>query len=79
MATLPQERGSAPDFLFLDEPIGAFDQTRKESLMELLTRGEIAENFSQIFVISHIDDLKKEFDQHIKMEDGRIEQKKLEA
>jgi len=79
MATLPQERGSAPDFLFLDEPIGAFDQTRKESLMELLTRGEIAENFSQIFVISHIDDLKNEFDQHIKMEDGRIKQKKLEA
>lgn len=79
MATLPQERGSAPDFLFLDERIGAFDQTRKESLMELLTRGEIAENFSQIFVISHIDDLKDEFDQHIKMEDGKIEQKKLEA
>lgn len=79
MATLPQERGSAPDFLFLDEPIGAFDQTRKESLMELLTRGEIAENFSQIFVISHIDDLKEDFDQHIKMEDGRIEQKRLEA
>lgn len=79
MATLPQERGSAPDFLFLDEPIGAFDQTRKESLMELLTRGEIAENFSQIFVISHIEDLKGEFDQHIKMEEGRIEQKKIEV
>jgi len=48
-------------------------------LIELLTRGEIAENFSQIFVISHIEDLKEEFDQHIKMEDGRIKQKKLEA
>ncbi len=78
MATIPQEKGSAPDFLFLDEPIGAFDKERKEALTELLTRGEIAGNFSQIFVISHIENLKQEFDKHIKMSEGRVEEKNLE-
>lgn len=43
MATLPQERGTAPDFLYLDEPVGSFDASRQEALTELLTRGEIAE------------------------------------
>ncbi len=77
MATLPQEKGTAPDFLFLDEPVGAFDLERKEALTELLTRGEIAENFSQIFVISHVEDLKEEFSKHIEMRNGEIVDKKL--
>jgi exonuclease SbcC len=77
MATLPQEKGSAPDFLFLDEPVGAFDSERKEALTELLTRGEIAENFSQIFVISHVEDLKEEFSKHIEMRDGEIVNKRI--
>ncbi len=72
MATLPQEKGTAPDFLYLDEPLGSFDTERQEALTELITRGEIAENFSQIFVVSHVEGLKDEFDHHIKMNDGKI-------
>jgi len=79
MATLPQERGTAPDFLYLDEPVGSFDSSRQEALTELLTRGEIAENFGQIFIVSHVDGLQEEFDHRIKMEDGRIAEKELEA
>ncbi|NIQ04922.1 MAG: SMC family ATPase, partial [Candidatus Korarchaeota archaeon] len=77
MATLPQERGTAPDFLFLDEPVGSFDDERQEALVELLTRGEIAETFNQIFVVSHVGELKEEFSRYIKMEDGQIVDKAL--
>lgn len=79
MATLPQERGTAPDFLYLDEPVGSFDSNRQEALTELLTRGEIAENFGQIFIVSHVEGLKDEFEYQIKMEDGRIAEMELEA
>lgn len=78
MATLPQERGTTPDFLYLDEPVGSFDSSRQEALTELLTRGEIAESFDQIFIVSHVEELQKEFDHRIKMEDGRIAEKELE-
>lgn len=53
LATLPQERGAAPGFLFLDEPLSAFDARRAAALVELVTRGEIARHFPQVFVISH--------------------------
>ncbi len=79
MATLPQERGSTPDFLYLDEPVGSFDSSRQEALTELLTRGEIAENFGQIFIVSHVEELKEEFDHQIKMENGVVVKKQLEA
>jgi exonuclease SbcC len=79
MATLPQERGTAPDFLYLDEPVGSFDSSRQEALTELLTRGEIAENFGQIFIVSHVEGLQEDFDSQIKMEDGRIAEMDLEV
>ncbi|MDY6958252.1 MAG: hypothetical protein SVK08_03755, partial [Halobacteriota archaeon] len=72
MATLPQERGAVPGFIFLDEPIGSFDSDRKAALIELLTRGEIAENFDQVFVISHFPELEDIFDYKIELRDGRV-------
>jgi len=53
LATLPQERGTVPGFLFLDEPLSAFDLPRTEALIALLTEGYIARSFAQIFLISH--------------------------
>ncbi len=53
LATLPQELGSTPGFIFLDEPLSSFDGPRTEALVRLLTEGQVAANFSQIFVISH--------------------------
>ncbi|MDY6932066.1 MAG: SMC family ATPase, partial [Halobacteriota archaeon] len=72
MATLPQERGAVPGFIFLDEPIGSFDSDRKAALIELLTRGEIAENFDQVFVISHFPELEEIFDYKIELRGGRV-------
>ena len=53
LATLPEELGTSPGFLFLDEPLSSFDGPRTQALVDLLTRGEVAASFRQIFVISH--------------------------
>ncbi|HEX2988786.1 MAG TPA: AAA family ATPase [Chloroflexota bacterium] len=73
LATLPQELGATPGFLFLDEPLSSFDGPRTEALVRLLTSGQIAESFDQIFVISH----NRSFDpgafQHrLVLRDGRV-------
>jgi len=72
MATLPEERGAAPSFLFLDEPLGAFDDQRAGALVHLLTEGEVAEAFDQIFLISHVRVDDALFDHRIVMEGGRV-------
>ena len=74
LATLPEELGSAPAFIFLDEPLSSFDQARTEALVGLLTRGGlIAESFDQIFVISHSQSFDPElFDYHLELEGGRV-------
>jgi exonuclease SbcC len=43
LATLPQELGVAPGFIFLDEPLSAFDSQRAQALVELITTGTIAQ------------------------------------
>ncbi len=72
LATLPQERGSAPSFIFLDEPLGSFDDERAEALIYLLTEGEIARAFDQIFLISHVHVDERLFTHRIVMENGRV-------
>jgi hypothetical protein len=79
LATLPEERGSAPSFLFLDEPLSAFDSERARALIHLLTEGEIASSFDQIFLISHVRVDAGLFDHRILMEEGRVVESDLQA
>jgi len=73
LATLPQELGTTPGFIFLDEPLSSFDGPRTQALVNLLTTGQIAANFSQIFVISHSQMFdRKAFTHHLTMENGRV-------
>jgi exonuclease SbcC len=72
LATLPKERGGAPSFIFLDEPLGSFDEERANALIYLLTEGEIARAFDQIFLISHVHVDERLFTHHVTMEGGRI-------
>ncbi len=53
IAALPQEVGTRPGFLFLDEPLSSFDRERTQALVNLLTRGTITSHFPQVFLISH--------------------------
>ena len=73
LATLPQERGSAPSFIFLDEPLGSFDTERADALIYLLTEGEIARAFDQIFLISHIHVDERLFTHRVVLENGRVQ------
>jgi len=59
-------------FIFLDEPLGFFDDERKNYLIDFLTKGWIAERFAQRFVVSNFSSIKKYFDYVIEMEDGSI-------
>lgn len=72
LATLPQERGTAPSFIFLDEPLGSFDDERADALIYLLTEGEIARAFDQIFLISHVHVDERLFTHRIVLESGRV-------
>ena len=72
LATLPAERGAAPSFIFLDEPLGSFDDERARALLHLLTEGQIAESFDQIFLISHVRVNPNLFNYHLVIEGGRV-------
>lgn len=75
LAALPQERSASPSFLFLDEPLSSFDENRREALIRVITQGEIAEAFAQIFVISHTPLLNPNlFNYYLVMEEGRIKE-----
>jgi DNA repair protein SbcC/Rad50 len=71
LALIPQAKGKNPEFLFLDEPLGSSDRVRREGILALL-RQELARNFRQIFLISHVGDLEAEADNVIQMENGSI-------
>lgn len=73
LATLPRGRGATPGFIFLDEPLSAFDAERSRALAQALTRGAIATAFPQVFLISHSQVIDpRDFDYTLRMEDGRV-------
>ena len=79
LATLPSEHGSAPSFLFLDEPLSSFDDERAHALLHLLTDGTVARSFDQIFLTSHVRVDPALFDYHILMRDGRVAETDMES
>ncbi|HCF87520.1 MAG TPA: hypothetical protein DEV72_20225 [Ktedonobacter sp.] len=73
LATLPQELGVAPGFIFLDEPLSAFDAQRAQALVELVTTGTIAQQFNQVVLISHQHAFDRAaFHYHVRMEAGQV-------
>ncbi len=71
LALIPQAKGQSPEFLFLDEPLGSSDQVRREGILALL-RKELAQNFRQIFLISHVGDMEADADTIIQMDNGMV-------
>ena len=69
------ELGTAPGFLFLDEPLSSFDRERTRALVDLLRdpAGLIGTHFRQVFLISHSQAFDPGlFTYQIQMEDGGI-------
>lgn len=71
ISTLPGSRGVVPGFIFLDEPLSGFDEERKKGLLDLLLKGDMANQFTQIIVISHGEQLRDEFPHSLHMEGGK--------
>lgn len=80
LAALPQELGTSPGFLFLDEPLSAFDRQRTDALIRLLTEGEIADRFAQIILIAHDRTFfRNPFPYYVRLEDGQIVEQNLSS
>ena len=78
LAALPRELGTSPGFLFLDEPLSSFDRDRTEALVSMLTHGQIATFFQQVFLISHSQGFEPGlFTHHIVMEHGEVAESTL--
>jgi exonuclease SbcC len=80
LAALPQELGVSPGFIFLDEPLSAFDRQRTAALIKLLSEGEVAKRFDQIFLIAHDRTFETcPFPYYVRLEDGRIVEHNLKG
>ncbi|MDE3228394.1 MAG: hypothetical protein KGO05_00820, partial [Chloroflexota bacterium] len=78
LATLPKELGATPGFIFLDEPLSAFDSERSLALARVLTTGAIAQAFAQVFLISHSQVIEpRAFDYTLRMDGGRVAESTL--
>jgi exonuclease SbcC len=73
LAALPQELGVSPGFIFLDEPLSAFDRQRTDALIKLLTEGEIGKRFDQVFLVAHDRTFETcPFPYYIRLEGGQV-------
>lgn len=75
IAALPRELGTAPGFLFLDEPLSSFDRERARALVDLLRDpvGIVGSHFRQVFLVSHSQAFDPRlFTYQIQMDGGRV-------
>jgi exonuclease SbcC len=68
---LPHGRGTAPQFLLLDEPFAGSDVQRRDNIIHLL-QAELSKTFRQIIVVSHQRVILAASEHRLRMADGRI-------
>jgi exonuclease SbcC len=71
LALTPEAKGTRPEFLFLDEPLGSSDEIRRGEIVQLL-KVELAQYFKQILLVSHVQGLEEDVDRVVRLEAGRI-------
>ncbi|MFX1318477.1 MAG: AAA family ATPase [Promethearchaeota archaeon] len=71
IALLPQGRGTAPQFLLLDEPFGGSDIERRDNIIRLL-QDELSRTFQQIIVVSHQTAVLSASEHQYRMANGRV-------
>ncbi|HYB75643.1 MAG TPA: SMC family ATPase [Nitrososphaerales archaeon] len=70
LALIPEAKGATPQFLWLDEPLGSSDETRRSGIVEYLSIN-LSRLFSQIFIVSHVGGLEEQVANIIRLEDGK--------
>ncbi|WP_457557915.1 AAA family ATPase [Candidatus Harpocratesius sp.] len=71
--SLMRDDTNKESFIFLDEPLGFFDDERRNALIDFLTHGIIAKKFAQRFVVSNYLMIKPYFDYIIEIDNGKIQ------
>ena len=72
LSLLPEAKGTRPDFLWLDEPLGSSDELRRSGIVEYLS-STLSKSFSQIFIVSHVGGLEETISSVIRLENGKPE------
>jgi exonuclease SbcC len=70
LALMPEVKGTTPQFLWLDEPLGSSDEVRRSGIVEYLSVN-LARLFSQIFIVSHVGGLEEQIPNVIRLENGK--------
>jgi exonuclease SbcC len=70
LALMPEVKGTTPQFLWLDEPLGSSDEVRRSGIVEYLNVN-LSRLFSQIFIVSHVGGLEEQIPNVIRLEDGK--------
>ena len=68
---LPHGRGTAPQFLLLDEPFAGSDVQRRDNIIHLLQE-ELSKTFQQIIVVSHQRVILAASEHRLRMAEGRV-------
>ena len=71
LSLLPEAKGTKPDFLWLDEPLGSSDELRRSGIVDYLDTG-LTKSFSQIFIVSHVGGLEEQVTNVIRLENGKL-------
>ena len=71
LSLLPEAKGTKPDFLWLDEPLGSSDELRRSGIVDYLDTG-LTKSFSQIFIVSHVGGLEEQVANVIRLENGKL-------
>ena len=70
LSLLPEAKGTRPDFLWLDEPLGSSDELRRSGIIEYLS-SNLSKSFSQIFIVSHVGGLEETVSSVVRLENGK--------
>ena len=71
LSLMPEVKGTRPQFLWLDEPLGSSDEIRRSGIIEYLNTS-LSKSFAQIFVVSHVGGLEEQIPNVLHLENGKI-------
>jgi DNA repair protein SbcC/Rad50 len=71
LALIPEVKGATPQFLWLDEPLGSSDETRRLGIVEFLNVN-LSRLFSQIIIVSHVGGLEDLIANIVRLENGKL-------
>ena len=70
LALMPEAKGVTSQFLWLDEPLGSSDETRRSGIVAYV-EANLSKMFAQVFVVSHVGGLEERIPNVIRLTEGK--------